>query len=471
MRLGDDAAPARVPEAVRVLVDVRALRDPAHAPVTAAYLRSLLGAYAADPRPGESFIFLVELGADDPSAAFAGLPIVGKRRLPITRIFRSGSLTLDPFLVRAAAFGSGRGAERAPGAAPVVAHAVGGGLPIGPGLPVVATLLDLAPWELPDQYQRSPAARFGQRLRAQLLREADVVLVGSTAVARAATRLLRIRPARLRVVALAGGDAFAPLSMEGTEVGDAQRASLAADRERFGVPERYFVYTGRHDARHDLATLLDALALLAGSGRPSRLARAVLWPPRVLLVDTTPDDRAAVALAAAGTGVGDLLHYAPGLPASQLAGLVAGARAAVHPVVSESAGLAVLDALAAGTPVVASAVGSLPEIVGTAGLLVEPRDARRLAQALQAAWADDRVHRGIAQAAERAAAGRRTWAEVARETRQVYAAVARRGEGSPRPDEPGSRRDEWSTHPDEPGSRRDEGSTRPDEPDPSPDEN
>ena len=425
MRLGEAIVPPPPPEAVRILVDVRALQDGNRAPVTAAYLRALLGAYAADPLPGESFVLLLDLGADDPGAAFPGLPVVGKRRLPITRLFRSGALTLDPFLVRGAALGSGRGVQREQGGTTVVAHAVGGGLPIGPGLPVVATLLDLAPWELPEQYQRSPAARFGQRLRAQLLRDADAVLVGTAAVAQAATRLIRIRPSRLRVVPLAGGDAFAPLSLEGTEVGDAQRAVLAADRERFGIPDRYFVYTGRHDARHDLGTLLDALALLTTAGRPPRLAKAVPWPPRILLVDTTPDDRAAVAQAAAGTGVGDLLHYAPALPVAQLAGLVAGARAVVHPAVSDAAGLAALDAIAAGTPVITSAVGAMPETVGPAGLLVEPRDPERLAHALRAAWADDRVHRGIAlAAAARAGADRRTWADVARETRRVYAEVA-----------------------------------------------
>lgn len=428
MRLGEGAGSPAATPGTRVVLDVRPLQDPDRAPVTVAYLRGLLGAYAREPLAGESFVVLFDLGAEDPTAAFSGLPVAGRRRLPITRLFRSGALTLDPFLVRGATVGSARGAGVHGGRA--VAHAVGGGLPIGPGLPVVATLLDLAPWELPGQYQRSPAARFGQRLRAQLLRDATAVVVGTDAIARAATRLLRIRSSRLRVVPLAGGDAFAPLSLEGTEVGDAQRALLAADLEHFGVPVRYFVYAGRHDARHDLATLLDALARLAAAGRPPRLAKAVPWPPRVLLVNTTPDDRASVASAASATGVGDLLHFAPAMSAEQVARLVAGARAAVHPVVSDAAGLPVLDALAAGTPVVASVVGALPEVVGPAGLLVEPRDPDRLAQALRAAWADDRVHRAIAGAAAiRAGSERRTWSDVAAATRAVYADVA--GRASP----------------------------------------
>ena len=92
---------------------------------------------------------------------------------------------------------------------------------------------------------------------------------------------------------------------------------------------------------------------------------------------------------------------------------------------ADATALPVLDALATGTPIVGSAVGAVPEAVGLAGLLVPPRDPDRLASALRAAWAEERVHRAIAgAAAERAAPGRRTWADVARGTREAYAAAA-----------------------------------------------
>ena len=423
MRLGTGAAAAD-PAGTRVLLDVRSLQDPERAPVTAAYLRRLLAAYAATPLPGESFVALLDLAADDPTAQFPGLVLAGRRRLPPTRIFRSGALTLDPFFVRGAGLGAGRGAIAA-GAVGVVAHAVAGALPIGPGLPVVATLLDLASWELPEQYQRTPAARFGQRLRAQLLRDAACVLVGSDAVAGAAVRLLRLHPARVRIVPLAGDDELRPPEPAGTPQGDASRARLAAERERFGLPERYFVYPGRYDARQDVGTLLAALGRLASGGRPARLAKAVAWPPRVLVLGASPDDRAALARQAYEAGVGDALAFAPGLVPERAALLRAGAQASLHPVLADATALPVLDALAMGTPIVGSAVGAVPEAVGSAGLLVPPRDPDRLAAALRAAWADEQVHRAIAAAAaECAAPGRRTWADVARGTREAYAAAA-----------------------------------------------
>jgi glycosyltransferase involved in cell wall biosynthesis len=90
---------------------------------------------------------------------------------------------------------------------------------------------------------------------------------------------------------------------------------------------------------------------------------------------------------------------------------------------SEATGLAAIEALAAGVPVVASAVGALPEIVGSAGILVEPGDAARLATALRAAWTNDQLHAQLVGAALERAMGRRTWADVARETRAAWAAA------------------------------------------------
>jgi D-inositol-3-phosphate glycosyltransferase len=292
-----------------------------------------------------------------------------------------------------------------------VYHAAGGALPLVPGIQTVVTLLDLAAWELPQAWQRSAARRFGHRLRAQLLRDASAVIVGTASVATTARRLLRLRRDRMHVVPLAPRPAFRP---------DVAATSIAAERERMGLPERYFVYAGRFDARHDLVTLLRALALLVRADAPRE---AIPWPPRVLLVGASPDDRAAVARSAARENVGDLLSYAPNVDADRLAALVAGARAAILPVISDAAGLAALEAIATGTPVIASAVGALPEVVGSAGILVEPRDDARLATALATGWSDDDVHARLVDAARNRGAHRRAWIDVARDTRAIYEAV------------------------------------------------
>ncbi len=78
-----------------------------------------------------------------------------------------------------------------------------------------------------------------------------------------------------------------------------------------------------------------------------------------------------------------------------------------------------------GIPVVASRAGPLPEIVAKAGIIVEPRDPARLAAAVRAVWVEGAVQSQLVrQAGQRAAAPRRTWQDVARETRRVYAEAA-----------------------------------------------
>jgi glycosyltransferase involved in cell wall biosynthesis len=403
------------------VLDVRPLQAASRAPATARYLEGLLGAYDTQPLAGESFAFLLQADLEDPTLAFRRLDVVGRRLLPPTRLLRSGALTVDPFLLRGASLGAAWRADRS-GAAGAVYHAVAGSPPLFSRIPIVVTLLDLAPWELPDTFQRSTASRFGQRLRGRLVRDAAAVIVGSEAVARSARRLVRVRPSRVRVVRLAAHPAFEALGRAAGGDGTEPLVTAEEELERFGLPDRYLVYFGRFDARHDLTTLLRAVASLTKRSRPRSVA-ASAWPPRVLIVGASPGDRAALARAAARLGAADALVYAPAMPVERLAGLVKASRAVVIPAVTDAAGLPALDAIAAGVPVVAASVGALPDAVGRAGILVEPGDHERLAEALLTACADDRVHQQLVMAALERPEARRTWADVARETRLVYAEV------------------------------------------------
>ncbi len=395
--------------------------------MAAQYLDGLLTAYDSEPAEGESFVWLVAADLADVTARFEHLDEAGRRQLPPTRLLRAGAMTVDPFILRSAAFGTAWRADKR-GATGAVYHAVGSGpLPIASGLPVVVTLLDVAPWELRQAFNRSAANRFGQRLRTRLLREAAAVIVGSEATALAARRMLRIRRDRIHVVRLAPRHGFGlrPPGPNSDEDGDALR-------ERLGLGSRYFVLPGRFDARLDLGTFLSSLADLAAAGRPAGLDEAIAWPPRVLIVGASPDDRASIARAAARKGIGETLVYAPALPVDDLVRLIQGARGVVLPVVSEAAGLPIIEALACGVPVIATSVGPLPELVGPAGLLIEPRDPARMAVALGTLWADDAVHGRLTEIARASAMGSpRTWSDVAQETREVYAAV---NAGRRRPD-------------------------------------
>jgi glycosyltransferase involved in cell wall biosynthesis len=420
------AAPAReAPAGTRVVLDVRPLQEPERTPITAEYLAHLLEAYAADPLPGESFVIVSRALRPDPTLELEerGLPVQARRRLPPTSaVFRSAGLTLDSFLLRGAELGvsdqvddtaepgdasqaSGRG---------TIYHTAGGAVPLASQLPVVATLLDLAPWELPDTYAASAAARFGHRLRARILHDAARVIVCSRATAESARRKLHLPAEKMCVIPLAVEEEFRAAGRDS--------ARLAALRGRLAVPARYLVFSGRYDARKDLRTLFRALARLR-----QEFAHDADGPPSVALAIKyeLEEDRAAVQRAVARSGVSDLLHVLPAVGREDRAALVGGAVALVYPSLSEATGLSALEALSVGVPVICSRAGALPEIVGSAGIVVEPQDPARPAAALSALWTGGPLSEQLRnQAQTRSESMTRSWRDVARETREVYAAAA-----------------------------------------------
>ena len=97
----------------------------------------------------------------------------------------------------------------------------------------------------------------------------------------------------------------------------------------------------------------------------------------------------------------------------------AGADVFVYPSLYETFGLTTLEAMACGTPVVASNSTSLPEVVGDAGLLVDPEDVVQMGRAIYRVLKDDELRRDlIARGLERAT--RFSWERTVTETVQVY---------------------------------------------------
>jgi glycogen synthase len=111
------------------------------------------------------------------------------------------------------------------------------------------------------------------------------------------------------------------------------------------------------------------------------------------------------------------------VPVEEVIQLYSGAAVFACPSVYEPFGLINLEAMACETPVVASAVGGIVEVVedGTTGFLVEPARPDALAAALRRVLDDPALARSMGQAGRRRVEERFSWASVAERTEQVYA--------------------------------------------------
>jgi glycosyltransferase involved in cell wall biosynthesis len=260
----------------------------------------------------------------------------------------------------------------------------------------------------------APGARGSFRFRLFCMRRCARIIAISQSTQRDLVRLTGVPAERIRVVPYGVNGAFTPAPATDTAAG-ADRSWL---RARYGLPPeaKIILHVGTGMRYKNAPALLRALALLHQEAR--REAR--VWLVRVgpALFD---DERAllhALGLGArlveAGTVQGD----------AELARFYRGADVFAFPSLWEGFGWPPLEAMACGTPVVAANAASLPEVVGDAGLLVDPRDPGALARALDAVLRREDLHRSLA-ARGRERARQFTWERTAQQTLAVYEEVIR----------------------------------------------
>lgn len=187
---------------------------------------------------------------------------------------------------------------------------------------------------------------------------------------------------------------------------------LAHDAANFrflDLPTRnYFLYLGRNDPYKNLHQLVEAFAQM-----PNCLAYE-LW------IAGPADDRYSPALANHITELGltERVKFLSYVPYSELPKIINQAIALVLPSLWEGFGLPVLEAMACGTPVISSNASSLPEVVGDAGLLVDPYDVGAIAHAMQQ-LAQDSELRAQLRTASLNRASQFSWEKTGNETAQL----------------------------------------------------
>jgi glycosyltransferase involved in cell wall biosynthesis len=122
-------------------------------------------------------------------------------------------------------------------------------------------------------------------------------------------------------------------------------------------------------------------------------------------------------------GLDGRTHFLGAIPNSDLPGWYSGATAFVLPsTTTENASLVLLEAMACGTPVIASAIGGTPELVqdGITGLLVPPRDASALAKALESIIKNPAWGKNMGHTAAKWTRETRSWKTVAAQVEEIF---------------------------------------------------
>jgi glycosyltransferase involved in cell wall biosynthesis len=264
----------------------------------------------------------------------------------------------------------------------------------------VCTIHDLIPLEHPEWFHPRFAALY-RWLMPRLARRLEHVVAVSTFTAQRVQELLGIPAGRITVAPNGVDEAFHPRD----------EASVAGMRERLGLGSfPYFLYVGSLEPRKNLRRLMEAwrlalpaldddiqLVVTGATGRAKVFSSCVLGeiPPRVRFTDYVAE---------------------PDLPT-----LYSGALGAVYPSLYEGFGLPVLEAMACGTPAIASHGSSLPEVGGDAALYVDPTEPEDIASAMRRV-AGDQGLRTRMRAAGLRQASRFSWDRCTRETWQVLEA-------------------------------------------------
>ncbi|HET6465831.1 MAG TPA: glycosyltransferase family 1 protein [Nitrospiria bacterium] len=273
--------------------------------------------------------------------------------------------------------------------------------------PIINTVFDLSILLWPETHPEN-RRRYFEKYFYKRLPWAAHMITTSEATKSQMIEHLNIKPDKITVTYLGVDDSFAGVPAE------TARAVLSHYGLAYGS---YILYVGTLEPRKNITAVLQAYAQLPKkiqSAYPLVLAGGKGW----LMEDLDEEiKRHRIASSTILTGYVSKAH---------LPSLYSGATVFVYPSLYEGFGLPPLEAMACGAPVITSDVSSLPEVVGPAGVLVAPRDVKRLKDEMERVI-EDSSHRALLSKLGLERSRQFTWEACARQTVDVYNRVLNTG--------------------------------------------
>ncbi len=225
------------------------------------------------------------------------------------------------------------------------------GLPIKQVCKSVVTIHDVIPLVFSDQYLKTFVERTYYNLALKVaISRSSMIITDSAFSMNEIIKYLDVPIKKIRVIPLACGKEFKPVL---------EMNRLKNVREKFGLRRPFLLTIGGNEPRKNVARLINSfegisekysvdLAVVGGDWRGSGFSKGIMKANNVYFLGSVEQE--------------------------ELVALYSSAELFVFPSLYEGFGLPILEAMACGSPVVASNTSSIPEVAGDAALLFDPRD-------------------------------------------------------------------------------------------------
>ncbi len=272
---------------------------------------------------------------------------------------------------------------------------------------VVAMIHDLSFEHLPETFKRRSWMQMRLTVR-RTARTAAHILTDSVFSREDILRTYGLPPERVTTTQLAASSTFKPV----TDPADLKRV-----REKYHITGPYLLAVGSIQPRKNIPRLIKAYASLVHDRALAHLPKLVIAGKRAWLFEET--------LRAAGTSVArHNIIFTDYVPEKDLPALYSGAVCFIYPSYFEGFGIPLLEAMRCGTPTITADRTCFPEVVGDAGLMINPFDERALAEAIVRILTDQRLREELrVRGFKRASLF--DWRETAKLTLAVYEHVGR----------------------------------------------
>lgn len=274
----------------------------------------------------------------------------------------------------------------------------GGGV-LAPGGVLTVSLMGIAARHFP-QIHPTHIRVFQRWSMAASARAARLIFTISESSKRDLVEMFGVPPDRIKVTYLGVDSDFYPRDREGRFADQI--------RTKYGLPQRYILYLGNLEPRKNITSLIKAYVIIQSRDDVD----LVIAGKKAWMFDE-------VFRAAKESGCEDRIYFTDYVDGPDLPWIYSMAEAFVFPSLFEGFGLPNLEAMACGTPVISSNISSIPEVVGDAGILVNPLDVDQIADAVSVVLSDRVLSERLRNAGvERARSF--TWMRTAQQTLDGY---------------------------------------------------